>query len=41
MATFEAGGTQFRKSSKSDTDWTRNCVGVHTAPAGLQSALAD
>lgn len=41
MSTFEAGGIQFQKSSWSETDWTKQCVGVHTAPDGLRSALAD
>jgi len=41
MSTFEAEGINFRKSSWSDTDWTKQCVGVHVAPASLTSALAD
>lgn len=28
MSTFEAKGLTFTKSSWSDTDWTRQCVGL-------------
>lgn len=29
MAHFEIAGRVFRKSSRSDTDWTKNCLGVN------------
>lgn len=40
--TFEAQGLTFTKSSKSDTDWTKQCVGVlfHTHPQ-VVAHLAD
>ena len=28
MASFQAQGVTFTKSSKSETDWTQHCVGV-------------
>jgi hypothetical protein len=39
--TFEAQGLTFTKSSRSDTDWTKQCVGVlvHTHP--MEAHLAD
>lgn len=39
--TFEAQGLTFTKSSRSDTDWTKQCVGVHVAPASLTAHVAD
>lgn len=35
---FEAQGLTFTKSTYSDTDWTNQCVGVHSADT---AALAD
>ncbi len=39
--TFEAQGLTFTKSSKSDTDWTKQCVGVHAVPSRGTALLAD
>jgi hypothetical protein len=39
MNTFEAKGLTFTKSSWSDTDWTKQCLGVRVAEGVV--ALGD
>lgn len=39
MAEFIANGTTYTKSSKSQTDWTKNCLGV--ADCEKHTQLAD
>lgn len=41
MNTFDAGGTTYRKSSWSQTDWTKQCVGVATSDCTCHMQLAD
>jgi len=40
MSTFHAEGVQYRTSTWSDTDWTKNCVGVGTA-CTCHTSVAD
>ena len=40
MSTFHAEGVRFRTSTWSDTDWTKNCVGVGTV-CTCHTSVAD
>lgn len=41
MSYFEIDGRTFRKSSRSDTDWTRNCLGVAASDCRCHTDIAD